>query len=67
MVYGADYNPEQWTRETWLEDIELMQQAGVNLVNLGIFSWAQVQPAEDTGTGDGWTRSLTCSTPAASL
>lgn len=53
MVYGADYNPEQWTRETWLEDIDLMHQAGVNMVNLGIFSWAQVQPSQDTWSW-GW-------------
>ncbi|BEP13080.1 beta-galactosidase [Acidothermaceae bacterium B102] len=53
MIYGADYNPEQWTRKTWLEDVDLMRQAGVTMVNLGIFSWAQVQPAEDTWTW-GW-------------
>ena len=47
MVFGADYNPEQWPRAVWREDMALMRQAGVNLVNLGVFSWAQVQPAED--------------------
>jgi hypothetical protein len=45
FAYGADYNPEQWPRETWREDVELMREAGVNLVNLGIFSWAQVRPS----------------------
>ena len=30
--YGGDYNPDQWPEEVWDEDIELMQQAGVNLV-----------------------------------
>jgi len=25
-------------QETWLEDVRLMQKAGVNLVSLGIFS-----------------------------
>ena len=52
MVFGADYNPEQWPREVWREDMALMRQAGVNLVNLGIFSWAQVQPAEDVWDWD---------------
>ena len=45
IAYGADYNPEQWSRDVWLEDVELMRRAGVNVVNLGIFSWAQVEPA----------------------
>ncbi|MCT7355140.1 beta-galactosidase [Streptomyces sp. 15-116A] len=48
FVYGADYNPEQWPRDVWEEDVRLMREAGVNLVSLGIFSWARLQPAEDT-------------------
>ena len=44
--FGGDYNPEQWSRETWLEDIELMQQAGINMVSIGIFSWALLEPRE---------------------
>ncbi len=47
LLYGGDYNPEQWPREVWDLDIELMQKAGVNCVSLGIFSWALLQPAED--------------------
>lgn len=42
--YGADYNPEQWPRQTWREDVKLMAEAGVNVVTLGIFSWAQLEP-----------------------
>ncbi|WP_102127475.1 beta-galactosidase [Deinococcus planocerae] len=44
LIYGADYNPEQWPREVWREDVRLMREAGVNLVSLGIFSWAQLEP-----------------------
>jgi len=44
MIYGGDYNPDQWPEETWLEDARLMQEAGVNLVSLGIFSWAKLEP-----------------------
>jgi beta-galactosidase len=47
LAYGADYNPEQWTREVWEEDIRLMQEAGVNIVSVAIFSWARIQPAEN--------------------
>jgi beta-galactosidase len=44
--YGGDYNPEQWPRATWLEDIELMKQAGINLVSLAIFAWGILEPRE---------------------
>ena len=44
ILYGGDYNPDQWPQETWLEDIRLMQEAHVNLVSLGIFSWAKLEP-----------------------
>jgi len=44
MRYGADYNPEQWPREVWDEDVRLMREAGVNIVSLGIFSWALLEP-----------------------
>jgi beta-galactosidase len=28
----------------WLEDVALMQAAGVNLVTVGVFSWAMLEP-----------------------
>ena len=45
-AYGGDYNPEQWDEATLAEDLELMAEAGVNLVSLGIFSWARLEPRE---------------------
>lgn len=44
MAYGGDYNPEQWPETIWQEDVRLMQEAGVNLVSLGIFAWAKLEP-----------------------
>ncbi len=44
LGYGADYNPEQWSRDVWREDMKLMREAGVNLVSVGIFGWAQLEP-----------------------
>jgi beta-galactosidase len=44
IAYGGDYNPEQWPREVWDEDVALMREAGVNLVSVGIFSWALLEP-----------------------
>lgn len=44
VFYGGDYNAEQWPEEVWREDARLMQQAGVNLVTVGVFSWALLEP-----------------------
>lgn len=52
MLYGADYNPEQWPEEVWSEDVRLMREAGVNLVSLGIFAWAQLEPRPGVYTFD---------------
>ena len=46
IAYGGDYTPEQWPRETWLEDVALMREAGVNLVSVGIFAWALLETSE---------------------
>lgn len=46
LYYGGDYNPEQWGREVWLEDMRLMREAGVNLVSLGVFAWANIEIAD---------------------
>jgi beta-galactosidase len=45
ILYGGDYNPEQWPPEVWLEDAALMRKAGVNLATVGVFSWARLEPA----------------------
>jgi beta-galactosidase len=44
LLYGGDYNPEQWPREVWVQDVELMRAAGVNFVTVGVFSWATLEP-----------------------
>lgn len=43
LAFGADYNPEQWPRELWADDMALMQRAGVTTVSLGIFSWGLLE------------------------
>ncbi|TXS06965.1 beta-galactosidase [Streptomyces sp. col6] len=44
ILFGGDYNPEQWPEEVWEDDIRLMKEAGVNSVTLGVFSWAKIEP-----------------------
>ncbi len=46
LCYGGDYNPEQWPRDVWLQDVRLMREAGVNLVTVGVFSWAWLEPED---------------------
>lgn len=48
MLHGADYNPEQWEKypEVLEEDIRLMKLANCNVMSVGIFSWAKLEPEE---------------------
>lgn len=47
ILYGGDYNPDQWPEEIWREDMRLFRLAGINVVVVPVFSWAKLQPAED--------------------
>src|SRR5947199_5720761 len=56
MYFGVDYYPEHWvypyggTAEApearWDRDIELMLEAGVNVVRMGEFAWGLYEPEE---------------------
>jgi beta-galactosidase len=46
ILYGGDYNPNQWPREVWDEDMKLFHKAGINSATINVFSWAKIQPAE---------------------
>ena len=46
VCFGGDYNPEQWPEEVWAQDVALMQEAGVNLVSVGIFPWGLLETSE---------------------
>lgn len=54
ILYGGDYNPEQWLdRPDILEkDIELFKKANINCVTLGVFSWSSLEPQKDVFTFD---------------
>lgn len=49
MLHGGDYNPEQWLDypDVLEKDIDLMKQAHINCVSLGIFAWARLEPEEN--------------------
>lgn len=48
FMHGADYNPDQWLHDPQilLEDIRLMKLANCNVMAVGIFSWASLEPEE---------------------
>lgn len=48
MLHGADYNYEQWLDYPDIldRDFELMKLAHCNVMSIGIFSWAMLEPAE---------------------
>ena len=47
VLYGADYNPEQWPASVWEDDMALMKKAKVNIVSINIFSWSSLEPEPD--------------------
>ncbi|MDE6938553.1 MAG: beta-galactosidase, partial [Lachnospiraceae bacterium] len=47
ILYGGDYNPEQWPREIWQQAMELFDEAGINSATINVFSWAKIQPSEE--------------------
>lgn len=46
--YGGDYNPDQWEKEVWDEDVRMFRLAGIDVATLNVFAWANNQPKEET-------------------
>ncbi|MDC7291726.1 beta-galactosidase [Blautia schinkii] len=47
IIYGGDYNPNQWPEEIWEEDMKLFDKARINSATINVFSWAKIQPSEE--------------------
>jgi beta-galactosidase len=43
---GVDYYPEQWPRDRWELDAELMADAGLSVVRIAEFAWSRLEPRE---------------------
>lgn len=48
ILYGGDYNPEQWSQDIWSEDMKLFKEADIDIVTLNVFNWAMLQKDEET-------------------
>lgn len=48
ILHGGDYNPEQWLDcpQILEDDLRLMEEAHINTVTVGIFSWSTLEPQE---------------------
>ncbi|MDR2973634.1 MAG: beta-galactosidase [Propionibacteriaceae bacterium] len=46
VLYGGDYNPEQWPPRVWDEDQAAFDLAGINTLTINVFSWATLEPVE---------------------
>ncbi|MEH7094102.1 beta-galactosidase [Neobacillus vireti] len=46
LYHGAAYYPELWDEKVIDEDIKLMKQTGINVVRIGEFAWAAMEPEE---------------------
>ncbi|MFC7095761.1 beta-galactosidase [Halobaculum marinum] len=41
---GVCYFPEHWPRDRWERDVELMVEAGIEVVRMAEFSWGRIEP-----------------------
>jgi beta-galactosidase len=46
MYFGCAWYPEHWPRERWDMDLDLMRDAGMNVVRVGEFAWSRFEPSE---------------------
>lgn len=47
ILYGGDYNPNQWPKDIWDEDMRIFKNAHINSATINVFSWAKIQPSEE--------------------
>lgn len=48
ILYGGDYNPEQWGKDVWAEDMRILPLADIDILTLNVFSWALIQKDDET-------------------
>lgn len=44
MKFGICYYPEHWPEARWAEDARLMREIGLEIVRIGEFAWAKMEP-----------------------
>lgn len=46
LLLGVAWYPEHWPEERWVEDLKLMQAAGIRVVRVADFAWSRLEPRE---------------------
>lgn len=46
MYIGTNYHPHDWPSNRWEQDLQLMKEAGFNIVRLGHLCWDSFEPEE---------------------
>lgn len=60
ILYGGDYNPNQWPKDIWQGDMRIFKDAHINTATINVFSWAKIQPSEHEYNLMSLTRSWIC-------
>lgn len=47
ILFGGDYNPDQWPEDVWAHDVRLLKLAGIDVATVPVFSWTKLQPEEE--------------------
>lgn len=47
VLFGGDYNPEQWPESSWEPDLKKLETAHINTATINVFSWALLETAEN--------------------
>ncbi len=56
---GTAWYPEQWPQSRWDADLQLMQDAHMNVVRVGEFAWSSLEPSEGRYELDWLERAIT--------
>lgn len=46
LSIGSSWYPEQWPEDRWEADLALMERAQLNVVRIGEFAWARMEPTD---------------------
>ncbi len=46
ILMGTDWYPEQWPESRWEADVQMMEDAHLNVVRLAEFAWSAMEPSE---------------------
>ncbi len=59
MKFGVCYYPEHWPEARWATDARLMGEAGLEIVRIGEFAWAKMEPEDARYDWDWLDRAIT--------